>query len=187
MVFVFSSIVVHTSAGLPQLIFNFFSKRPPPLQAPRWNVKRVSYQSACDSYPESLPDVVVWFNAAGNPWYYSAWRVKLGPIPPETVHRAELVMNAVRVACWPSLGGVWIKQAALAELDFLGLDRWSDTLRRFSINRTEENEFARSCKRLAQSAGTYLHILKTDNIWVGSNPGGLRWRGALSWTSPETI
>ena len=64
-------------------------------------------------------------------------------------------MNAVRVACWPSLGGVWIKQAALAELDFLGLDRWSDTLRRFSINRTEENEF---CKKLQKVGAERWHL-----------------------------
>lgn len=59
--------------------------------------------------------------------------------------RSYVQKYGARVACWPSVGGVWIKHAELVDLDFLGLDRSSHTHRRLPVNQTEEDEF---CTRL---------------------------------------
>ncbi|KAF1921713.1 hypothetical protein BDU57DRAFT_510659 [Ampelomyces quisqualis] len=108
------------------------------------HVKRLSHQSASDPRQDVLADNVEWYNEAGTPLFYSAWRSNPNTAKsPEPMRRSDIFKGGARVACWPSTGGVWAKNVGLAEMDFLGLNRMDHTPRQF--NQTAEDEF---CGRL---------------------------------------
>jgi hypothetical protein len=106
-------------------------------------VRQISHQAASDPYPDLLRENVAWFDIDGTPLFYSAWRAKPGPISPEPKVRSSVVKHGARVSCWPQAGGIWIKNADLVDLNFLGISRMDDTPRQF--NQTAENEF---CEQL---------------------------------------
>jgi hypothetical protein len=107
-------------------------------------VKRLSHQSASDPHQDVLPDNAEWYNEAGTPLFYSAWRSDPNTAnSPEPIRRVDIFNGGARVACWPSTGGVWVKNLDLVEMEFLGLNRLGHTPRQF--NQTAENEF---CGRL---------------------------------------
>ncbi|KAI9757583.1 MAG: hypothetical protein M4579_003395 [Chaenotheca gracillima] len=58
-----------------------------------------------------------------------------------------------QAACWPSTGGIWIKEVTPIEIAHLGLDRFNDTER--STDPVDEDAF---CKRLRMS-GAQLYQL----------------------------
>jgi hypothetical protein len=104
------------------------------------HVKRLSHQSASDTQQDVLPDNAEWYNEVGTPLFYSAWRSNPNTAkPPEPRRRSDIFKGGARVACWPSTGGVWVKNVDLVEMDFLGLNRLGHTPRQF--NQTDEDEF----------------------------------------------
>lgn len=123
----------------------FNSPPKPAPEATEQIVQRISHQAASDPAQDVLPDNATWYDADGTPQFYSAWRAKPGLTSAEPTLRSALRRYGARVACWPSAGGVWIKDAEFADLDFLGISRWVNTPRPFPISQTEEDLF---CKRL---------------------------------------
>jgi len=49
--------------------------------------------------------------------------------PPSLIKRAVITSSGARVTCWPGIGGVYIKHASLAELEFLDISSTEDTVR----------------------------------------------------------
>ncbi|KAF2033747.1 hypothetical protein EK21DRAFT_108535 [Setomelanomma holmii] len=58
--------------------------------------------------------------------------------------RSSLTRSGARVACWPSTGGIWIKDVGLVDMEFLGLSPFEDTPRQF--NKTAEDKFCTALK-----------------------------------------
>lgn len=109
-----------------------------------WDPKRISHQAAPDMHQYVLLDDTAWFDNDGIPLFYSAWRVKPGPLSPEPAFRSALLKYGARVTCWPSTNdGIWIKQADLVDMNFLAVSRFENTPRQF--NTTAEDQF---CKKL---------------------------------------
>ncbi|KAH7380702.1 hypothetical protein BKA66DRAFT_419555, partial [Pyrenochaeta sp. MPI-SDFR-AT-0127] len=139
--FCFIPLVVPPAFGFSWDVWNFFRPHAKNVQIPSWNrnVKRISHQSASDPNQDLLLDNAAWFKTDGTPLFYSAWRAKPGAISPEPTSRSSLGKYGARVSCWPSTGGVWIKQADLVDLNFLELSRFTDTPRQF--DQTAEDKF----------------------------------------------
>ncbi|RYF35763.1 MAG: hypothetical protein EOO38_28640, partial [Cytophagaceae bacterium] len=106
-------------------------------------VKLISHQAAYDP-AVAIPAVeTVWMHSNGTPFSYDTWLSN----PPEPNARSRLRKYGARVACWPSTGGVWIKDAELVDLDFLGLSRIRDTPRQ-SDTAAAEDKFCTTLKML---------------------------------------
>jgi hypothetical protein len=50
----------------------------------------------------------------------------MSPLP---TRRSTILPHGARVACWPSTGGIWIKQVPPVELTYMSLSHTNDTLR----------------------------------------------------------
>ncbi|KAF2005048.1 hypothetical protein P154DRAFT_518623 [Amniculicola lignicola CBS 123094] len=115
--------------------------------------RRISHQAASDPNQDILPYNVAWFGPSGVPLFYSAWRARAGFPSPEPTARSTILRHGARIACWPSTGGVWIKTADVAEIDFLDIDRFEDTPRQF--NTTAEDEF---CQKLRMTGAEWWQL-----------------------------
>jgi hypothetical protein len=132
----------------------FRSLREPPKDAKSTqDVMRISHQAASDPHQDVLLDDEPWFDGDGTPLFYSAWRVKAGPIPAEPVARSTLMLHGARVACWPSAGGVWIKEADVVDMEFLDVDRFQDTPKQF--NQALEDDF---CTKLKMTGASWWSL-----------------------------
>lgn len=144
-------------SSLSWKFWNIFQSNPLLADNPstKTNSKRISHQAASDRHQDVLPDNAAWFDTDGTPLFYSAWRVQPndGHVSPEPTIRSSLVKHGARVACWPSSGGVWIKQADIVDMEFLGLDRFQDTPRQF--NQTAEDVF---CTKLKMSGADWWEL-----------------------------
>ena len=130
-----------TTEGFSWRLWNPLRSKPPSKSTIVPASRDISKQAAADTHQDVLIDNTQWYDIDGIPLFYSAWRVREGEgrLRPEPTMRSAIMEHGARVACWPSSGGVWIKAADIVDLDFLGLDRLSDTARQF--NQTSEDEF----------------------------------------------
>jgi hypothetical protein len=99
-------------------------------------------------------------------------------ISPLPTKRSTLLEHGARVACWPSSGGVWIKHAPPAELDFLNLSRTNDT------DRPEEKiyEHVRTCPQTSPDVYHPPPITEEDLFCQK-----MRMIGADFWELPDNI
>lgn len=142
-----------------------------------------------------LVDDSAWFDTDGTPLFYNAWRAKSGLISSEPMERSSVMKYGARVACWPSSGGIWIKDAELVDLDFLGLSRFSNTPRQF--NQTAQDQFCTTLKmvgaewwNLPSSFEKREHLGKgqfaCDTLETCLEPD-VRWEYFIAWPEKDMV
>jgi hypothetical protein len=108
------------------------------------NNKPIAYLSHQPANPAPARDYYPWTKSDGTPLPYDAWFTN----PPIPKMRSRLIRGGARVACWPSTGGIWLKQADLVDMDFLGLNRFADTPKQHTYNAHAEDQFCTLMKML---------------------------------------
>jgi hypothetical protein len=74
-----------------------------------------------------------------------------------------------RVACWPSSGGVWVKNASPVELEWLGLPRFNSVERQVEQKAGEEDVFCAKLQLLGEAK--FWKIPLTDDAPYKWDPG----------------
>lgn len=100
---------------------------------------------------------------------------------PESTYRSELSDTAAIVRCWPSTGGLLLREHVTGfELDFLDLDRFDNVPRPSPYNATLEDGF---CERLERLRAT--HYEDESDYFASMLHRTRRYRALLAWPEDE--